>query len=188
VSPPDERADVAYDDYDGISMLCDQEALIQRYRDHDLRGCDDPHLQSVTRHPIETLLDLTNRHELVAWGTHQPNECRMVLASTPFSDDERARHGVRSTLEVGRLTVRGTLCITAWHAFTYGCDYLHGRLESPSIPWPAGTYTVTVHRPFAADEQASDAVTVFLVALIPIAHDTPHEPLVAVPGADGWFA
>lgn len=185
----DEHRWVEYDDYDGISMLCDRDSLLDRYRDHDLRDSADPHLHSVARHPIETLLDLTNQHELVAWGTHQPSECRMILAHAPFSEEERAKHGVRSTLEVGRLVSRGAICVAAWHSFTYGCDYLHGRIESPTVPWPAGTYAVTVHRPFAAGEPPSDTEpAIFLVSLIPVGESTPYAPLTAVPGADGWFA
>ena len=95
---------------------------------------------------------------------------------------------MKSTLEVGCLTLTGDLYVGAWHTLTYGCDYEHGDLDCPRLPLPAGRYRVTVHRPFiATDEDGPEEATTFMIQLERVDDDTQCPQIVEVPGADGWF-
>jgi hypothetical protein len=163
-------------------MLCDREALLALYRDHD------PGHSSVATDPTRTLTGLANAGHALAWGTHQsPGDCVAVLAIGPFDADELEVNGMRDRLDVGFIDVRGPVFVAGWHAFTYGVDHLHGELEAPKLEVPPGYYRVTVFRPFAADEESSeDERALFLIQL----EASPRAAVSAfttVPGADGWF-
>lgn len=185
------RTLVRYDDFDGISLIADRNALLRRYRDHDLNtvSADDIFTASVAARPSATLVELANAREVASWGTHQsPGTCTAVLSLTPFTDEELGQNGVKSTLSVGCLALTGELFVGAWHSFTYGCDYRHGEIECPRVALPAGLYRVTVHRPFRADEERESMdETVFLIHLERVAETHTCEDLVEVPGADGWL-
>lgn len=185
------RTLVRYDDFDGISLIADRNALLRRYRDHDLATVGDHEIftASVAAKPTVTLIALANAREVASWGTHQaPGTCTAVLSLTPFTDEELAQNGVKSSLFVGCLALTGELFVGAWHSFTYGCDYRHGAIDCPRITLPEGLYRVTVHRPFRADEERESLDdTVFLIHLERVGETHTCEQLVAVPGADGWI-
>lgn len=185
------RTLVRYEDFDGISLLADRNALLARYRDHDLSKVSDEDMfkASVTSHPTKTLLELANAREATSWGTHQsPGECIAVFSFTPFRKHELEENSIRSSLYVGHLAITGELFVGAWHSFTYGADYRHGEIECPRITVPEGLYRVTVHRPFSADEEAEgdDGIT-FLIHLERVQDGDVAAPLEEIPGADGWF-
>lgn len=185
------RALVRYDDFDGISLVADRNALLTRYRDHDLNTVsdDDIFTASVAANPTTTLVELANAREVASWGTHQaPGTCTAVLSFTPFTEEELAQNGVKSSLFVGCLALTGELFVGGWHSFTYGCDYRHGEIECPRVALPEGLYRVTVHRPFRADEERESVEeTVFLIHLERVGATHACEELVEVPGADGWL-
>lgn len=184
------RTVVPYDDHDGISMLCDREALLTLYRDHSLHDKDpfDPGHPSVARDPTRTLTSLANAGHAVSWGTHQPpGECVAVLSIGPFDADELAVNGMCDRLDVGFVDVRGSVFVAGWHAFTYGADYLHGALAAPRLDIPPGYYRVTVFRPFAADEATgANERGLFLLQLEASPRDA-VSAFTTVPGADDWF-
>lgn len=174
---------VRYEDFDGISLLASRDALRTRYRDHDAIVAP-----SMAMDVNATLLSLANAGEVVAWGTHQTDPRLAVLSLTPFENDELEANGMKSTLEVGCLTLTGDLYVGAWHTLTYGCDYERGELECPRVSLRPGRYRVTVHRPFSAtDEEGPEEATMFMIHLERVADDAPSPTLAEVPGADGWF-
>lgn len=179
---------IRYPDFDGISMLADADALARRYRDHCLAEFEDPFETSVARDPEETLLGLADAHEALAWGTHEgAAECLAVVSLDPFTPEVLTANGMRSSLSAGWLQVEGPVFVTAWHAFTYGADYLRGVLESPTIDIPKGLYELMVHRPFSADVEPPAATPLtFLLELRPAKPDA-CRTLTAVPGADDFF-
>ena len=182
---------VRYQDFDGISLLACRNALLTRYREHDLNlvGDNDIFTASVAANPTRTLTQLANAREVAAWGTHQaPGECLAVLSFTPFTEEELADNGMKSTLDAGCIALTGEIYVGAWHAFTYGADYAHGELACPRVTLPEGTYRVTVHRPFRADqERESLEGTTFLIHLERTDAEHVSAPFAEVPGADGWL-
>lgn len=182
---------VPYEDFDGISLLACRNALLARYRDHDLRlvGDNDIFTASVANDPTRTLTTLANAREIAAWGTHQaPGTCLAILSLTPFTEEELADNGVKSTVEAGCIALTGELCVGAWHSFTYGADYSHGEIACPRITLPEGVYRVTVHRPFRKDEERESLEkTDFLIHLERVDAAYVSPPLDEVPGADGWL-
>lgn len=183
------RTLVRYEDFDGISLLADRNALLARYREHDLNKVSDEDMfkASVASNPTKTLVELANAREATAWGTHQsPGECLAVISLTPFSQEELEENGIRSSLFVGCLAVTGEVFVGAWHSFTYGADYRHGEIECPRITVPQGLYRVTVHRPFSAEQETDGDVT-FLIQLESVDEADVAAPFEEIPGADGWF-
>lgn len=186
---------VPYDDHDGISLLADREALRARYRDHDLGKLSMTERvlggASVATDPTRTLTTLLQAGEIACWGTHQAgSECVAVLALEPFTRQERDENGVRSTVEAGVLRLTGPLIVAAWHSFTYGCDYGHGVIEEAlEVELPPGNYGVTVHRPYAADEDTSPDEHARIPYLIELARlpDDVRATASSIPGGDGWL-
>jgi len=180
---------VHYEDFDGISLLADRNALLARYRDHDLKLVSDIFIASVAANPTKTLTSLANAREIAAWGTHQPpGTCLAVISLTPFTEEELEDNGVKSTVEAGCIALTGELYVGAWHSFTYGCDYSHGELACPRITLPGGVYRVTVHRPFRNNEERESLEkTDFLIHLELVDAAYTRAQLDEVPGADGWL-
>jgi hypothetical protein len=181
---------VRYDDFDGISLIADRNALLTRYRDHDLATVKDEDLftASVAANPTTTLVELANAGEVLSWGTHQsPGTCMAVVSLTPFLEEELAQNGVKSSLLVGCLELTGDLYVGGWHTFTYGCDYRHGELDCARVELPPGRYRVVVHRPFRADEAGEGVEGPAFLILLERVESRTCETLVEVPGADGWF-
>lgn len=179
---------VPYDDYDGISLIADRDALRKRYASHDLRAQDPD--TSVCANVDGTLTTLAGAGEIACWGTHQGGgECVAVIALEPFTAEERRENGARGSVEAGILQLTSPLVVAAWHSFTYGADYQHGELEALTVALPLGTYLVTVHRPFAANEEDSPDEHERLPFLIELARveDGRRAAIESVPGADGWF-
>lgn len=177
---------VPYDDYDGISLIADRDALLARYRHHDVRG--EPPAASVTDDPTATLTALANANELVAWGTHQPiGSVVAVVSLTPFAAGELEQNRILTSIDAGCLQLNGELYVAAWHSFTYGCDHQRGEIDCPRLTLPPGRYRVTVHRPLREGAEPPDGTLVFLIHLDRMADGQTCAPLTAVPGADGWF-
>ena len=85
----------------GISLLANRDALLARYRDHELKQMSDNDklLASLIVAPNEILTELAHAREVVAWGTHQPpGACLAVLSLTPFSAEELADNGMKSSV------------------------------------------------------------------------------------------
>ncbi len=186
-----QRFMVPYEDFDGISLIACRNALLTRYRDHDLNLVSDNDIftASVAANPTKTLTQLMSAREVAAWGTQQaPGACLAVLSFTPFTEEELADNDIKSTLDAGCITLTGELYVGAWHTFTYGADYAHGELACPRVTLPEGTYRVTVHRPFRKDEERESLEgTTFLIHLERTDAEHVSASVEEVPGADGWL-
>lgn len=186
-----QRFMVPYDDFDGISLLACRNALLARYRAHDLNLVSDNDIfhASVAANPTKTLTSLANAREIAAWGTHQaPGTCLAVISLTPFTAEELEDNGMKSTVEAGCIALTGELFVGAWHSFTYGADYSHGEIACPRITLPEGVYRVIVHRPFRKDEERESLEkTDFLIHLARVDAAYTHAPFDRIPGADGWL-
>jgi hypothetical protein len=183
------RTLVRYEDLQGVSLLADRNALLTRYRDHEQKQMSDNDklLASLIVAPTEILTELANAREVVSWGTHQPpGACLAVLSLTPFSAEELIDNGIKSSVEAGFLTLTGELFVCGLQTFTVGVAYAHGELTCPRVTLPEGTYRVTVHRPFSAEEEAEGAVD-FLIHLERVEPGFVSERLEKIPGADGWL-
>lgn len=160
--------DDVYDDFDGLSVLFDPDALVERYGDRQ---------QEFHTHPYRDLVPLRGEGIALGFGTHHGG----TFAA-------RMGMGDVGGIDVGFLCTRGRVGLVGWHAFTYACAYLGGRLEADTgleVVVPPGWYRISVSR--TADPADPSTFTDFEVGLEPVAGPDPTELVARIPGSNGYF-
>jgi hypothetical protein len=160
----------SYDDYDGLSVLFDPDAVARRYGEQG---------QAFETSVYGDLPPLMAVGEVAPFGTRAGalHQVSFVLGRAPGEP-----------LDGGLLRTSGQVALAGWHAFTRGCAHRGGNVdpdEQITVAVDPGWYRVWVDR--RPDPDDPEVFLEFVIGLEP-APAPGERPLPReIPGADGFF-
>ncbi len=168
------RWHVSYADYDGITLLLDDQSIQQRYRDEEF-GYDP-----------DRLIDLIEAGELSALDTRGGSaDSELLLMVDEALDVDEWPEIYPEPVEGGVLKLRSELVVTDWTNYTMGCHCEEGEVDGDRIELPHDDYRVRWYRNYPPDADYPPSDSPRYVVALESGADDPDPTVQQLPGREG---